>query len=169
MHKIAIKHKAIQSDLSEFVTNALQNISEYFLAGKDIEVQTLLSRLEKIVEVGPHNIRAANQLTVSLEKTILAASVEQISDVIQKEVRRRHNTAMAELEAQQAELLRQQQSQQDAQFESKTGESAPQDTEEMRALTAQNETLRQTVIQLRQKLAQVFECCYFVLILQLMH
>ncbi len=86
---IVVRHKSNQSDLSQYIQNALTTICEHYLAGKDEDTVRLLDRLEGIVTVGPHNIHAANALSTSLEKTLIAASVDKITAILHDEVKKR--------------------------------------------------------------------------------
>lgn len=139
MENLSNKYKAQQAEYNDFILNNLITIADGFLSKGSAEIMTQLEKLEYVVLLDPHNIRAADALSATLEKTLLLSAVGKFSGIFKEEVQKRFKH-MKEI------------SDSDGFNESKSDITTGP---EVKALQTQNENLRATVTQLRQKLAQV--------------
>ena len=139
MEQICNKYKAQQNDYNELILNNLIKVADGFLANGSQETFAQLDKMEYLMLLDPHNIQAANALANTLEKTLICSSASRFSEILKEEVNKKLK-------------LMKDFSETDGYSESK-GDIAS--SSEYKSLQMQNESLRTTVAQLRQKLAQV--------------
>jgi hypothetical protein len=139
----------------QFFIEHLQTISELFVEGKNEEMQDAIKRLEQMVLLNPTNIEAAKLLSQSLEKALFAATTNRFQEQIKINAAKLNNLNR---NAHSIGLKDTQSNAPDGGYAEAKQEATANQTkynpEDIQQLLSQNENLRTTVTQLRQKLAQ---------------
>lgn len=125
------------------------------MEGKNEEMQDAIKRLEQMVLLNPTNIEAAKLLSQSLEKALFAATTNRFQEQIKINAAKLNNLNR---NAHGMGLKDTQSNAPDAGYAEAKQEATANQTkynpEDIQQLLSQNENLRTTVTQLRQKLAQ---------------
>jgi hypothetical protein len=136
---VAAIYRANQAELQDFLMQHLVKASDHFINDETADCMAAIDRLETIVRAGPRNIASAQDLARNFEESIFLASADRFAELLRDEVSKRNPAPVdrgfneskidaAVVEHQQAEIAQ---------------------------LTAQNDNLRNTVTELREKIAKL--------------
>lgn len=156
----------------EYIMEHLSDISEMFLSNQSKEMNDAIEQLEQIIMMNPNNIEAAKFLSKSLEKSLLQATSDHLQDFLRKQTTSSGGRTMKGSmqshvvnpvpkdlatisSANPVPTATATSAPADPGYSESKNETSKYTNEEIKQILAQNESLRGTVAQLRQRLAQV--------------